>query len=318
MKHHSQRSIAVAKYGSCEYQQHRAGNLAGWAYVYRGSPAVRKPAAALQGLQIPHANPPMADERSADCTECAAVTASARAIALDVEYSHFVLANGSQVAAAAWIAAVDGTGRLLLKTYVAAQAPAGARWSGGVNLAKCSTALPLQEVVQQLQLLLQNQLLVGHGLAKDLSALGLAHPKELQFDTMTHNAFCNKAGNAKSLKQLAQQYLNRQVQATVAAAGRRTDKKQKQSRKHQRSSSMYAQGSQELGTERFECQQHQLKQRYVHDPEEDARAVMELYQKVVWPSTYKGQVAATTERLVSEFKRRHYQSGHRIDQSGQP
>jgi len=93
-----------------------------------------------------------------------------------------------------------------------------------VDLSKCSTAPPLQKVVQQLQCLLQDQLLVGHGLAKDLAALELVHPPGLQFDTMTYTAFCNKAGNAKSLKQLAQQYLNRQIQATTVKHRRRDSK----------------------------------------------------------------------------------------------
>jgi hypothetical protein len=83
--------------------------------------AVHRPQAALQWLHIPRATLPIANEGSAVHSACAAVTAAAPAVALDVEYSHFLLADCSQVAAAAWVAAVDGTGKLLLKTYVAVQ-----------------------------------------------------------------------------------------------------------------------------------------------------------------------------------------------------
>jgi hypothetical protein len=49
-------------------------------------------------------------------------------------------------------------------------------------------------VVAQLQQLAAGRLLLGHGLAKDLAALGMSHPQHLMFDTMTHPAFCNKVG----------------------------------------------------------------------------------------------------------------------------
>lgn len=68
----------------------------------------------------------------------------------------------------------------------------GARCFGGVSRSAWAAAPPLSEVVQQLQALAAGKLLVGHGLAKDLSALGLKHPQHLMYDTMTHPAFCNR------------------------------------------------------------------------------------------------------------------------------
>jgi DNA polymerase III epsilon subunit-like protein len=75
-----------------------------------------------------------------------------------------------------------------------AQVPPGACWFGGVPPAAWAAAPALPEVVGQLQQLCGGRLLLGHGLAKDMAALGMRHPQHLLFDTMTHAAFCNKVG----------------------------------------------------------------------------------------------------------------------------
>lgn len=124
------------------------------------------------------------------------------------------------------------------------------KWSfGGVPYSLCATASNLVFVRQQLQQLLVNQILVGHGLSKDLAALGLQHPRSLQYDTISHPAFCNKAGNSRNLKWLAKQHLGLDIQSKPANPAKRADK----------------------GKRRQKAQ---------HDPEEDAVAVMKLYQQV--------------------------------------
>jgi hypothetical protein len=72
------------------------------------------------------------------------------------------------------------------------QVPPGARICGGVPAAAWADAPSLPAVVLQLQQLAAGRLLLGHGLAKDLAALGLSHPQQLLFDTMSHPAFRNK------------------------------------------------------------------------------------------------------------------------------
>jgi hypothetical protein len=48
--------------------------------------------------------------------------------------------------------------------------------------------------------------------------LGLRHPLDQRLDTMSHPAFCNKAGSALSLKQLAAHHLGMAIQVVGAAA----------------------------------------------------------------------------------------------------
>jgi hypothetical protein len=73
-----------------------------------------------------------------------------------------------------------------------------------------AAAPALPEVATQLQQLAGGRLLLGHGLAKDMAALGMRHPQHLMFDTMTHAAFCNKVGSGwRGLQQCTQKWLCR-------------------------------------------------------------------------------------------------------------
>ncbi|WIA32659.1 hypothetical protein OEZ86_003460 [Tetradesmus obliquus] len=224
-------------------------------------------------------------------------SASPAAVSLDVEYAHMRLADGSEVSCPAWVALLDQHCTVLLKTYIQPEVPPGARCFGGVPPSAWAGAPQLPEVVAQLQGLAAGRLLLGHGLAKDLAALGMAHPGHLLLDTMTHPAFCNKAGNARSLRQLAKAFLGiniqQQQQQQPTAAGPRQ-----------------RQASKSTGRQQQQQQQQQQRgpgRRAQHDPQEDAAAVMRLYQQVVLPSTYDGQVAAATQQLLLEIQQRQQQ-----------
>lgn len=171
------------------------------------------------------------------------------------------------------------------------------------------TAQVLPTVLQQLQQLTAGQLLLGHGLAKDLAALGFDHPTDLQFDTMTHPAFCNSSGNSKNLKQLARQYLAQDIQQQPQQQGRRRRRgrpagSQQQQQRHPLMDPQWEAEQQEVQLQELQhavplpAQQQQQQQGQVdvvaaaqsalpagsgrsgHDPEEDAAAVMRLYQQV--------------------------------------
>lgn len=125
---------------------------------------------------------------------------------------------------------------------------------GGVPPAACASAPTLQQVQQELQQLTAGQLLVGHYLAKDLAALGLGHPPQLRFDTMTFPPFCNKAGSSRTLKQLAQQFLSQDIQK------QKQRRKGRQRRRH-RSRAQQEQDNQQQGgnsTSSSEAQPQQL------------------------------------------------------------
>lgn len=53
---------------------------------------------------------------------------------------------------------------------------------------------------------------MGHGLVKDLQALGLSHPDSLTTDTMRFRKFQRKGGTARKLKDLAQAFLGHSIQ----------------------------------------------------------------------------------------------------------
>ena len=58
---------------------------------------------------------------------------------------------------------------------------------------------------------IQGQLLVGHGLKKDLHSLGLSHPQHLIRDTMSFEVFQSR-GHARKLKALALELLGNNIQ----------------------------------------------------------------------------------------------------------
>jgi len=125
------------------------------------------------------------------------------------------LPGGATGSAAAWVAAVDRRGGLLLDSHCRPDLPPGARCIGGVRPEDYAAAPPAGRVAEQVAQLLRGRLLVGHGLAKDLAALGLGGaPGLCQYDTMAFPPFQNAAGNARSLAALAAQHLQvRQLQA---------------------------------------------------------------------------------------------------------
>lgn len=139
------------------------------------------------------------------------------------------------------------------------QVPGIQRSHGGVPYSLCAEAPSLADVRQQLKSLLTNKILIGHGLAKDLAALGLSHPQNRRYDTITYPGFCNRAGNAKTLQDLSKQFLNLDIQ--------------QQPRQGQTRGS----GSQRRGRGGSARRRQRGGQ---HDPEEDAAAVMKLYQQV--------------------------------------
>lgn len=210
------------------------------------------------------------------------------------------------------------------------------QWLGGVSPTHCNAAPDIDVVLQHLQVVTAGRLLLGHGISKDLTALGLEHPKQLLFDTMAYPGFCNQAGNALNLKQLAKQFLKLDIQQDRPRAQQRKRRRkppqpahdsveqqrqqddrqpvslrvsqehdQRQQQQQQQKSSMTAalsqdgvagpqaagpQGSKHAGLTAMQ-QERQLKwlrqqqavgeiNRSGHDPEDDAVAVMKLYQQV--------------------------------------
>jgi DNA polymerase I-like protein with 3'-5' exonuclease and polymerase domains len=174
------------------------------------------------------------------------------------------------------------------------QARCDGRWIGGVQPSACATAPALPEVLQQLQLLTDGQLLVGHGLAKDLAALGLQHPADLTFDTMMHPAFCNPSGNSKNLQQLARQFLAQAIQQAQQPVQQQQRRRLRGSNSRAKQKERQQQQQQEtcvrlLEQAALQHHQQQASRQQVlpqvfsksgHDPEEDAAAVMQLYQQV--------------------------------------
>ena len=57
------------------------------------------------------------------------------------------------------------------------------------------------------------RLLIGYGLSKDLTALGVTHPSALQKDLMRCSKFQNRNGQARRLQDVAKQYLGQAIQA---------------------------------------------------------------------------------------------------------
>ena len=101
-------------------------------------------------------------------------------------------------------------------------------------------------------------ILIGHGLTKDLHALGLAHEMQRRktYDTMTFPKFQGKGGSARSLKRLAKEVLGMEIQAPGK----------------------------------------------LHDPEDDARVVLQLYMGHARPrllSNYDDLVAHYEQQLLA-------------------
>ena len=85
-------------------------------------------------------------------------------------------------------------------------------WCGGVRPRKWLGSPPLPAVAPRVAAAIEGQLLVGHGLQKDLQSLGLSHPPRLIRDTMTYAPF-QARGHARRLKALAAELLGSTIQA---------------------------------------------------------------------------------------------------------
>ncbi|GLC33727.1 hypothetical protein PLESTM_000104700 [Pleodorina starrii] len=212
-------------------------------------------------------------------------------LALDVEYTHVQLpGGGGRRSLATWVCLVDRFGGVPLKTHISlpleetggngagaggpaagrdGTLPAGTRVVGGVPRSALVGAPPLERVRASLLDLLRSggcRVLVGHGLTKDLRALGVGeratatlrrrHGVKL-YDTMSYGKFRGRGGTARPLARLASELLDGRV-IQAGGSGR-------------------------------------------HDPEEDARAVLDLYVRYV---DYSYMVEYETARLLEEHRRR--------------
>jgi hypothetical protein len=162
---------------------------------------------------------------------------------------------------------------------------------------------PLTTVCQQLQQLIQGKLLIGHGLIKDLAALGASHPPSLCFDTMNHPAFASKSGSARSLKYLAEKHLGLQIQQPRSRRRGRKGNRAGVAEVTGRSDARRQQQQEQLGKGQEQSSGGVYEGYTGHDPLEDAAAVMLLYQQVVRPQTYEGLVEQQTAQLLEDMRR---------------
>ncbi|GAX81261.1 hypothetical protein CEUSTIGMA_g8693.t1 [Chlamydomonas eustigma] len=167
-------------------------------------------------------------------------------VALDVEFTHLLLTDGTVTSVASQVCVISCNNQqpVLLKDFFRHELldicsaknilrPAVERSTGGVPLARLHGAPSLEQVASQILELWDGRILIGHGLSKDLHALGLADCTAgmPSYDTMTFEGFQGRGGCSKSLKKLAKEHLGLDIQ----------------------------------------------KHGVLHDPEEDANAVMNLY-----------------------------------------
>lgn len=133
-------------------------------------------------------------------------------LSLDVEYMHGRTTGGAAITAPAYVCIVNRHLDVVYKSYAKPNIPGLERSIGGVRLGDLGAAPALEQVLQDLRALIQGRRVVGHGINKDLAALGIDHPAALTYDTMSLPLFQNKAGNSKSLKKLALQHLGQNIQ----------------------------------------------------------------------------------------------------------
>ncbi|PNH03139.1 hypothetical protein TSOC_010842 [Tetrabaena socialis] len=122
-----------------------------------------------------------------------------------------------------WSTAEAGTPRPAASAWAL---PAGARFVGGVPLSALGGAPSLEEARAALLGVLRSggcRLLVGHGLTKDLTALGIDADTDLRdalgvrvYDTMSCGKFQGRGGAARPLAVLAREFLGRGIQQARA------------------------------------------------------------------------------------------------------
>ncbi|AGO12379.1 AaceriAER024Wp [[Ashbya] aceris (nom. inval.)] len=87
-------------------------------------------------------------------------------------------------------------------------------WVSGITPAHMKDAVSLEEAQRQVAAMLQDRVLIGHGIGHDLEMLMVSHPKSRIRDTSMHGPFREKygAGKTPSLKKLAREVLNIDIQ----------------------------------------------------------------------------------------------------------
>lgn len=152
-------------------------------------------------------------------------TLAERAVAIDVEYVHVRLVGEDgrykklQLPAEVCLVGSDGCPILLTTidavSEVEVQADDELSHDGGLSFEDIQSKPLLSEVRRQLVELMNERLVVGHNLAKDLMALGIdekmVHPSRRR-DTMSYASLQNEKGCGRSLAELAQSKLGRTIQ----------------------------------------------------------------------------------------------------------
>jgi DNA polymerase III epsilon subunit-like protein len=132
-------------------------------------------------------------------------------VALDCEMVG-VGASGKR-SALARASLVDGSGAVLLDTYVKVDEPVTdyrTQWSG-VRPKNLVGAPTFREVQRSIAGLIDGKLLVGHALKNDLDALMLEHPRSMLRDTARYRPLKNGKRSA-SLKALTKKFLEEDIQ----------------------------------------------------------------------------------------------------------
>lgn len=175
------------------------------------------PSAVMRSILTPatHAQLGRSQSRCLHASLCPAVKP---AVALDVEFVHM-----RHAAVNTWtivpgeVALVTADG-ILMHTYIhPGQALSkGCQSQGGVHKKHWHKAPILDEIAERVRTAVEGRVLVGHGLMKDLTALGITHPTQLQVDTALLPPFLSRGGQARRLQALSSELLG----STIQSAGR--------------------------------------------------------------------------------------------------
>ena len=150
---------------------------------------------------------------------------AAGAVAIDVEYVHVRLvgldSRYTKLQLPAEVCLVDSTGDPIVMTKIDAVSGIDRDdgeelvYDGGIRFEETSGEPLLSEVRHALVQHMEDRLVVGHNLAKDMLALGITEkmvPLSRRRDTMSYAALQNKKGCGRSLAELAEVKLERKIQ----------------------------------------------------------------------------------------------------------
>eukprot|EP01025_Chloroclados_australasicus_P033276 TRINITY_DN3388_c0_g1_i2.p1 TRINITY_DN3388_c0_g1~~TRINITY_DN3388_c0_g1_i2.p1 ORF type:complete len:487 (-),score=63.00 TRINITY_DN3388_c0_g1_i2:227-1687(-) len=138
-----------------------------------------------------------------------------RVVALDCEMVGVGYLGGQSVVAR--VSVVNDLGGVLYDAYVQPKMKVTdfrTRYSG-IRPSNLREAVTFEEMQEKVSNLLKNRILVGHALKNDLQVLQISHPKRLIRDTARYPPFLyrkNSRLRPKSLKNLAKEYLHREIQ----------------------------------------------------------------------------------------------------------